>query len=396
VTRTPFLTLLFTLTALLAAVIAAPAEAAKRKVPFGFFGTVLTDVSANLGQVSDQALEQQMDLMARSGVESVRVPLAWLNIEPAPGVYDWTASDRLVAAAARHRLELLGNVMWTPRWASEQPNDVYFQRYEPTDPQLYAQFVRELILRYGPRGSFWAQQPGVPRVPVREWQLWNEQMAPWFWSTQPWPYAYTRMLKAAYPVIHRADRGANVVAGSLVSVGPYTQWFGMRDMYRAGAKRFFDVVSVHPFTNNQSSLSDTMWRTLEIVRRVRRQMRRYGDSRKPVIITELSWPAAIGRVPQNRLLGLETTPRGQVLRLTASYRALAREQHRLRITQADWFAWATAYDANSPQSDVSYRFAGLTRQVGGVFSPMPILKTYAKVAAEQEGCRKSSSARKCR
>jgi hypothetical protein len=33
---------------------------------------------------------------------------------------------------------------------------------------------------------------------------------------------------------------------------------------------------------------------------------------------------------------------------------------------------------------------------GGVFSRMPILKTYTSLAAKYEGCRKSSDARRCR
>ena len=50
---------------------AAPADAAKRKVPFGFFGTVLDTSQSD--RMSDAALDGQMASMARSGVESVRV-----------------------------------------------------------------------------------------------------------------------------------------------------------------------------------------------------------------------------------------------------------------------------------------------------------------------------------
>ena len=55
--------------------------------------------------------------------------------------------------------------------------------------------------------------------------------------------------KAAYKVIHKADHGATVVAGSFVAVAGYTQWRGVSDLYRAGAKRYFDEIAVHPFTN---------------------------------------------------------------------------------------------------------------------------------------------------
>jgi hypothetical protein len=372
-------------------------------VPFGFFGTVMGSEMTNPRLVPDAALDQQMALMARSGVESVRVQFAWPSVETAPGVYNWPIIDRLVASAARHRLALLANVWTTPEWASVNPNDPVFWRFPPRDANSYAELMRQLVLRYGPRGSFWSANPSIPRVPIREWQIWNEQMAPWFWNSRPWQTSYTRLLKAAYRAIHGADPNAKVVAGSLVAIGGsqvkrggYTQFDGLRDLYRAGAGRFFDVIAIHPFTNNPKSVSDTVWRTLEIVRRVRVIMRQRGDGRKPIILTELTWPAAVGRVPRQRLLGLETTPRGQVARLKAVYRRLAQVQRRLGVTETYWYAWATQYDAKSPQSDVAYRFAGLTRIQGGVFSRMPILRTYSNVAARYQGCRKSSNARRCR
>ena len=40
-------------------------------------------------------------------------------------------------------------------------------------------------------------------------------------------------------------------------------------------------------------------------------MKARGQGRLPIIITELTWPAAQGRVPKNKLLGLETTPRAR-------------------------------------------------------------------------------------
>jgi len=391
--------LLACLTALLVASLAAPsaADAARRKVPFGFFGTVLPAEMTNPGLVSDAAVEEQVRLMARSGVESLRITISWDAVEPAPGAYNWPVLDRLVASASRHRLAIVLNVTATPQWASERPDDVDWWRLPPRDPDAFAQFMRQLVMRYGPRGNFWAQNHSLPRVPIRQWQIWNEQTAPWHWKPQPWAPSYTRLLKAAYRAIHGADRGAKVVAGSLVAArADYAPWDAIRDLYRAGAKRFFDVIAVHPFTHNARSVRATLWQLLEMVRRVRAHMRRRGDGRKPVILTEMTWPAAVGRIPKSALLGLETTARGQALRLRAAYRRLARERRKLRVTQAYWYVWASQYDTNSSPSVMSFRYSGLTRFSDGAFSAMPILRTYARVAAQYEGCRKSSNARRCR
>jgi hypothetical protein len=350
----------------------------------------------DIASVPDAAIDQQMALMARSGVESVRTTMSWERIEPTQGVYDWARTDALVRSAATHRLQLLANVLEAPQWAQGRKVPRYPTGTPPKSPQAFAGFVRQLVQRYGPQGTFWAANPTVPRVPIRQWQIWNEQMAPWFWSKRPWGPSYTQALKAAYQVIHQADRGATVVAGSFVGIAGYSQWRGVKDLYRAGAKRYFDVIAVHPFSNVPNSVRASVDRMIEIVRRVRVEMRKRGDGRKPIIVTELTWPAALGKVPKRRLLGLEVTARGQKARMKAAYQRLAVVRRQLRITQAYWFSWATPYDAKSVYTDVSYRFAGLTRRRGNVFSPMPILRTYTSLAAKYEGCRKGADARHCR
>jgi hypothetical protein len=385
------LALLLALATMLVAGGATPASAAKRKVPFGFFGTVIHPWP-------DSVLEPQTALMARSGVESARIIILWEQLEPAPGVYDFRALDGLAAAAARHRIALLPNITQTPQWASDRPSDPEFWRWPPADPNAYAELMRQLVLRYGPNGSFWGENPGLPRVPIRQWQIWNEQTAPWHWQPRPWGPSYKRLLEAAYKAIHGADRRAEVVAGALVAFGTYAPWDGARELYRFGAKRFFDVIAVHPFTNAPSATRAAR-QTLEVVRRVRAQMVRRGDRRKEIILTEMTWPAAVGKVPRNALqqaAGLATTPRGQVQRLRAAYRQLARARRKMRITGVYWYAWATEFDQNSPDSVMAFRYSGLNRVMGTVFSPMPILRTYAGLAARYEGCRKSANARRCR
>jgi hypothetical protein len=391
------LTLLLTMSALAAALLAAtPAQAAKRKVPFGFFGAVLSNEMNDPRKVSDATLDAQMALMARSGVESVRFTFAWGSVEPAQGAYNWAAIDRTVIHAARHGITVMLNPIYTAGWASSRPDAPFYWRYEPRDPQLFAEFMRQAVGRYGPNGALWAANPGLRKVPVRHWQLFNEQMADFFWATRPWPRSYTRVLKAGYQAIHGADRGATVVAGSLVAVSGISQWTAMKQLYRAGAKRWFDAIAIHPFTNNEGSLAGTIDNMLEIIKRVRAVMRRNRDAGKSIMLTELTWPAALGKVPKKALLGLETTPRGQIARLKAAYRALVAQRRRLRLTHAFWFSWATPYNAPEQVGDVTYRFAGLTRVRDGAFRPMPILRTYTKMARKYEGCRKSSNARRCR
>ena len=70
-------------------------------------------------------------------------------------------------------------------------------------------------------------------------------------------------------------------------------------------------------------------------------MRRNGDGKKPIILTEVTWTAARGKVPRKALIGFETNARGQKQRFKAAFARFVRERRRLGITQAYWFNWAT-------------------------------------------------------
>jgi len=389
-------TLLLTLAALVALPIAAaPAEAAKRKVPFGFFGTVLNNAQAD--RISDATLDAQMASMAASGVESVRYAVVWASAEPRRGVYDFAATDRVIAAAARHRLDVLPIVLHTPRWASSKPGRANYRLYAPRNPKLYGSFMRTLVRRYGPRGSFWGTS-GTPKVPIRSWQLWNEPAADFFWATRPWQPSYVKLLRAGYKAVHKADRGATVVLGSLAGVTSGAPWEQLRQLYRAGAKRYFDVVSVH-FFSSSPSVALTTRQTVDIAKLVRKEMRRVRDRGKKIWFTELTWTAAKGKIPRRHLFGFETTPKGQAARLRTVFSRLASQRKKLGVGRVYWYNWASEYVprfAPGGPGNLTFQYSGLNKVDGTTYTPLPLLRTYGNVASRFEGCRKTTDARRCR
>jgi Beta-galactosidase len=382
------LTLLLALTALTAAtIVATPAEAAKRKVPFGFFAAVVPPELSGPKAANNLLVDQQFSLMAKSGVEAVRITLGWGDIEPSQGNYDFAALDRLVRPAALHKLQVLFNVTETPRWASSRPNSDFWKA-PPANPAVFGATMRAYAQRYGPNGTFWAENPTIPKEPVRRWQIWNEENAPWHWAAKHWAPGYTKLLKSSYKNIKAVDPGATVIAGSFVAAPNYSQWAGVRDLYKAAGKRYFDEIAVHPFTNNSKSVDGTADQMQEILTRVRAATRKAHDGRVPIIITELSWPASVGKIPKKALLGVETTPKGQLARLKAGYKRLIKVRRRLGVKQAYWYTWASQYDTKGAASVMSFRYAGLMRLHDGAFSPMPILRTYTSLAKKYEGCSK--------
>jgi Beta-galactosidase len=377
---------LLTIALLSLSILALTAGGASARVPFGLFGVVLDpEVTAGSSQAE---LDSQMALMARSGVQDVRTNFDWEATEPQSGVYQWTAIDNLVAAAAAHGLQLLPIVEFTPRWASSHQQSAW-NEYAPKSAGTYAAFLTALVDRYGPSGSFWASHRSVSPVPIRAWQIWNEpEGTKYDWRSRPWPSTYTALLRAAYRAIHHADRGATVVSGALVGLNTtnLTPWAEARALYAARAKRYFDVLAVNAFTGSPS-VSGSVSRSLKIVRLVRDVMRAHGDSRKPIWVTEVTWPAAKGRIRPSQYVGIETTAAGQAARLAAYYQKVAGKRP-FGIQRAFWYTWASTYqDTANFGIPPTFQYSGLVQWTpGGGFTALPVLSTYAKVAAKFEGC----------
>src|SRR3954465_4044581 len=71
-------------------------------VPRSFVGLQAPDIM--LGDAS--TIASGMAEAAATGAGFVRQPVYWNEAEPEPGVYDWTRLDAVMAAAARHRLDV--------------------------------------------------------------------------------------------------------------------------------------------------------------------------------------------------------------------------------------------------------------------------------------------------
>jgi hypothetical protein len=321
--------------------------------------------------------------MASSGVEAVRTSFSWTEAQGQAGQpFDFGRTDADVRRAAGHGLALLPVVQYAPRWARAYPS-------RPTSPPRreagYAAFLTALVGRYGPSGSFWAENPTVPKLPVREWQIWNEPHLRTYWDAPPrsrWgsPRGYVRLLKAAHRAIKDADPGAKVVLAGLTQ----RAWDELATLYRIGhIRRYFDVAALQTFPQ-------TAARALRAARLFRRAMNRAGDRRKPIYVTEITWPASKGKTKGIRFQRQET-PAGMARKLSRAYSLLARSAGRLRLRRVYWYTWASLYGRGGS----IFRYAGLQRYSGGAFTAQPALAAYQRSARRFEGCAKDQQAR-CR
>ena len=151
-------------------------------------------------------------------------------------------------------------------------------------------------------------------MPIRTWQMWNEPNHAGVWSQQPYARSYVRTLRAAARGVRVADPGATIVLAGLVN----RSWLALRQLYKAGARGYFDAVAIHPYTLEPKNV-------LRLVELARKELREHGDGRLPIWITELSWPAARTRSARrkiSRTFGFEVTPAGQAIRLRRAMKLL--------------------------------------------------------------------------
>lgn len=230
---------------------------------------------ARLVQLSRRDLRRQLDAVARTDATWLRVPFNWSHIESQRGTYDWSQVDRVVRAARRHGLTVLANISYAPTWARAAES-------EPTAPprsaKTYGRFAGAAVEHFVGK--------------VQHWELWNEPNLASHYGGGSYharaPETYTKLVKRAYRAIKRQDRRSTVVAGSLAAGLNNDKGFRMptfvRRMYAAGAAKFFDAISLHPYTTE----SEASWnRVYGDVDDVRTLMRRRGHAERPIWFTEI-------------------------------------------------------------------------------------------------------------
>jgi hypothetical protein len=358
--------------AVLLLALAALVQTAAARVPPSFVG-VVADGPLLLDPHVDLAAE--LDLMKRTGVGSVRVTFPWSAAQPfatfadaPPGAdppfadengvpTDFSATDRLVRATAERGLRLLPVVLYSPPWDSVDP---HAQTAPPADPLPFARYLGALARRYGAGGTFWAENPSIAPVPVHDWQVWNEPNISHYWP-QPFARGYVKLLRAAHGELSRADPHARLVLSGLTN----DSWNALVAIYKAGGKPYFDAVAIHPYTSRVRGL-------VKILAFVRFGMRRFHDANKPIVVTELSWPSAAGKVKH---IGFnEVTDRQQARRVMASFELLAKYHRHFRVQAAYWYTWLSI-----DRGPYYFDYSGLRRMTSAGPATKPAFRGFKRV-----------------
>ena len=267
------------------------------------------------------------------------------------------------------------DITFAPAWAARHPGQA---SSPPEGTANYVRFVQAAVRRYGPDGTFWEQNPSIPKRPIHDWQIWNEpNQAKFYWSDQPFAKDYVALLKASRSAIKKLDPKARIVLAATVGdiSSDRKSAPALQAIYKAGGRKLFDVAAVHPFTyrvKNVMLLLDAYRRTLD----------KNGDRKKPMLITEMAWPSAKGK--GTPLYGYETTESEQAKRIREVMPELVKRRSKLRLETVIWYTWSTT-DAGKSSS---FDYAGLRRWTGSKLVSKPGFGAYKSVALKYEGCKK--------
>jgi hypothetical protein len=269
--------------------------------------------------------------IAQSGAKTLRWLLVWPRIEGKQGVFNWSASDKLVGDLAAEGIRVIPAVWGSPKWVAKSA--VTAPIGSPAARNAWRQFLTALVNRYGPGGLYWtnkypAEHPGKPALPIRTWQIWNEPNLQSAMNPVN-PGNYAKLLELSASAIGAADSSAKVMfAGMPGYSGNVNAWDFLGRVYQTkGARNAFDLTALHPY-------SRTVPQMLGEIKRFRATMQKHGDVHKPLWITEIGW----GSLPKDATpFGLTKGKKGQARILKHAFHALKKKRRSWHIKRVLWF-----------------------------------------------------------
>jgi Cellulase (glycosyl hydrolase family 5) len=295
---------------------------------------------STFGVIPIQQLEPaEFTKAQQANIGVVRAPVIWQFVEPSPGTYELAQLDYYVGQAAQRGMQILPFVYTSPSWAVQGCNGLKCQNVPPLDtPQAreaFQGFLRLLVSRYGPGGAFFQENPGIPEVPIREWQCWNEPTSADYFEN-PDAARYAQLVQLCHEAVTSVDPNARVILAGLFGNPKEANgakknviWKFIDRVYDVpGIAASFDAVAVHPYSAKIGQLRKVLDRTLNAINGA-------GDGGVPIYVTEIGAGSAKPRGERPLLKG----KRGQARLLRQQFNFLINNGPKYGIGNITWYAW---------------------------------------------------------
>lgn len=248
-------------------------------------------------EVDRANVDKTLQMARDGGFTWIRQGFPWNDIEisakgnytdtrnPGQAVNAWDKYDYIVNAAQRYGLQIIARLDSPPNWARKPGDDLEkYRKGPPNNNQDFADFAAAVASRY--KGK------------INYFQIWNEPNLEGEWGGHPIdPEQYTNLLKAAHDAIKQVNPSAVIITAALAptaedSLRNLNDVLFLEGMYQAGAAPYFDILSTMLYGLGQSPDTrrvDLKYLSFSRPILLRNVMEKYGDTRKPIWISEYAW-----------------------------------------------------------------------------------------------------------
>lgn len=176
----------------------------------------------------------EMERFAEAGFKWVRMDLGWAGVEKKPGVYDFSAFDRLVG-----HLDRVGARAYFILDYGHPRYDGGLSPHTPEGRAAFAAYARAAAAHFKGRGVIW--------------EIWNEPNIA-FWKPRPNADDYTKLANETVKALREGDPDAFVMAPA----SSQFPWEFFETLFASGILEKLDAVSVHPYreTNPETAAED--------------------------------------------------------------------------------------------------------------------------------------------
>jgi polysaccharide biosynthesis protein PslG len=254
--RSTFVVALFVLASLLGACCQSFAAPATKPVVTG------PDLPAGLGvniHFTDPK-PGEIEMLAAAGCGIVRMDFVWSDTEKQPGVYDFAAYERLLAALDKHGIRAL--------FILDYVNAHYDDNQSP-----HTDVGRAAMAKWAATAATHFQGRGVL------WEMYNEPNITPFWRPTPNVDHYAKLALEVGKAIRAAAPGETYV-------GPATSGIDLpflESCFKAGLLEYWDAVTVHPYRQTHPETVAEDYRNLRLL------IAKYAPAGKQVPILSGEW-----------------------------------------------------------------------------------------------------------
>lgn len=243
--------------------------------PFGVLAFLHWNHDWNKFHFPENLLQKAVQQIRDLGVGFVRMDVLWSDVYTGPGKTDFSRYEKLITLLRDNDIHILGLLHYNKEHKSNA-GEVWNR-----PPQSFLEFA-----------GYVSQTVKHFHKHIAHWEIWNEPNHPFYWDApKDHLKKYCELLKLSYQAAKAADSKCTVLNGGFTQ--PILD--SVEDLYTNGMKKYFDVLSIHPFVDPKSPTVEKDFRNL--IKKTTSLMKRHDDGDKKIWITEMGCPG----MPNDRL-----------------------------------------------------------------------------------------------